>query len=66
MERVDNEISRLSDQNIFIDPIELKLNPSRQLSIKDPYFIMVSVLFIRMNRYLCEIKENTIDRKQNN
>lgn len=66
VERVDNEISRLSDQNIFIDPIELKLNPSRQLSIKDPYFIMVSVLFIRMNRYLCEIKENTIDKKQNN
>lgn len=56
VERVDNEISRLSDQNLFIDPIELKLNSNDKLSIKDPYFILVSILFIRMNRYLWEIK----------
>jgi len=52
VERVDNDISRLSNQNIFVDPINLKLGKDKTLSIKDPYFIFASVLFMRMYEYI--------------
>ncbi|WEV51098.1 MurR/RpiR family transcriptional regulator [Lactobacillus sp. ESL0731] len=51
VERVDNEISRLSNYNIFVDPVELKVTDGQYLSVKDPYFIFASVLYLKMYLY---------------
>lgn len=52
VERVDNEISRMSNNNVFVDPINLEAMKGEFLSVKDPYYIFVSVLFMKLYVYL--------------
>lgn len=57
----ENPISHLSNENIFVNLDRVPIENCKEYSVLDPYFILVSILFLRYMEYK---EKNSIDEVQ--